>query len=188
MFFGNDENRHKDDVGNHPTERDEGHRGLEIPSGPGVHGFSTRHPLGEPGPAGEPVGQEEGDADPVTGRFGYGESEPSGFPMGSDIERLAEAVGRPSNGGDQDLPTVTFPEAAPVQELEREPRGETVLLVHHNERGGLRVDSFAGEAQAQAFIEGLLGQGVDRETIEAYRASRLDFTVSFRPVVRFRGA
>ncbi|MEE8369661.1 MAG: hypothetical protein V3S00_02710, partial [Dehalococcoidia bacterium] len=180
----------------HPIERDEGHLGLEIPSGPGMHGFSTRYPLGAYDQAGEPDGQEEGDADQVTNRFGYGESEPSGFAVGSDIERLAAAVGRLSEVGDEDLPAVTFPEPAPVQEMEREPareparepRGESILLVHHDERGGLKVDSFASESQAQAFVEGLLRQGVDRETIEAYRASRLDFAVSFRPVVHFREA
>ncbi|MEE8370335.1 MAG: hypothetical protein V3S00_06170 [Dehalococcoidia bacterium] len=180
-------------MGSHPIERDEGHLGLEIPSGPGMHGFSTRYPLGAYDQAGEPAGQEEGDADPVTGgRFGYGESEPSGFAVGSDIERLAAAVGRLGEVGDEDLPAATFPEPAPVQELAREParepRGESILLVHHDERGGLKVDSFASESQAQAFVEGLLRQGVERETIEAYRASRLDFAVSFRPVVHFREA
>jgi hypothetical protein len=118
--------------------------------------------------------------------------------MGSDIERLAEAVDRLSEVREEDMPVVAFPEPASVQELVREPepapepvrepRGETVLIIHHDEQGGLKVDSFGSEAQAQDFVEAVLRQGVDRETIEAYRASRLDFSVSFRPVVRFKEA
>ena len=193
MFFGRDDNRRDYAAGSRPSERNGGYRGLEVPSGPGTHGFSSRHPLGASDPVGERGGPAESDAAPVTNRFGYDESEPSDLSMGSDIERLAEAVDRLNEAGEEDMPAVAFPEPASVQELVREPesalepvrepRGEAILIIHHNEQGGLKVDSFGNEAQARDFVEALLRQGVDRETIEAYRASRLDFSVSFKPVV-----
>jgi hypothetical protein len=183
MLFGKDENRRNGDVGDARSFE------IEIPSGPGSHGFSDIHPeLGiAEARAAERDGLKEEDPGMVFGRNGDGESLPASVTLGSDIERLAELVGRPSDPHEQEL-SPSFSDAVLDRSPEPETRGRTIMLVHHDERDVLKVDSFGSDREAQAFVEELLSRGVDRGSIEAYRASRLDFDVSFRPVVHFESA
>lgn len=181
MFFGKDENRRNGDVGDARSFE------IEIPSGPGTHGFSDIHPeldIAE-ARAAETDGLEEEDPGMVSGANGDGGSLPASVTLGSDIERLAAAIGRVS-GADEQGPSPSYSDASPERSPEPETRGRTIMLVHHEEGGVLKVDSFDSDREAQAFVEELLRRGVERESIEAYRASRLDFDVNFRPVVHFQ--
>lgn len=183
MLFGKDENRRNGDVGDARSFE------IEIPSGPGTHGCSDVHPEwgSAEAQAAETDGLEEGDSGMVSSANGHGESLPASVTLGSDIERLAESVGRLGDPHEQEL-SPSLSDAVLDRSPDPETRGRTILLVHHDERDGLKVDSFDSDDEAQAFLEELLSQGVDRESIEAYRASGLDFDVSSRPVVRFQSA
>ncbi len=183
MLFGKDENRRKGGVGG--TRSFE----IEIPSGPGSHGFSDVHPESRIAEAQAAATDGLGEEDPgmVFGANGDGGSLPASVTLGSDIERPAESVGRPSDPHEEEL-SPSFSDAGPDRSPEPETRGRTIVLVHHEERDVLKVDSFDSDREAEAFVEELLSRGVDRESIEAYRASRLDFDVSFRPVVHLQSA
>ena len=63
-----------------------------------------------------------------------------------------------------------------------------IYLVMHDDNGERKTSQFDGQAEAQSFIEELLAQGVSREAIDTFRGSKLDFDVTFRPVVSFGAA
>jgi hypothetical protein len=65
-----------------------------------------------------------------------------------------------------------------------EQRGHQYVLVVRGEGGAPEVRYCEHARDAAASMEALIGDGRDRESIELFRASRVAFDVSYRPVVR----
>jgi hypothetical protein len=169
-MFGKNGNGQKEEtqIG---VRREAGDLEITLPNGPGVHGFSAL-----PGKDGR---IEAAAFDPESsGDVG----------MISGIDEVAEMqvapeVARPQS--ERELPRV-YGDAASAQALAPETGGEVLVIMHRGPGEAPNISRFDSEMEAQAFVEDLIGRGIEQGAIETFRASKLDFVVSFRPVVDFK--
>ena len=171
-MFGKNGNGQKDEaqLGVSPEEG-----GLEvtISNGPGVHGFS--------GLQGIDIRGEAAAFDPEKPAYEVG-----GLMSGGDAVtemRAAPEVARPEVG--RELPRV-YGDAAPVRGAPPETGGEIMIITHRDPGEAPRLSRFDSELEAQAFVEDLIRQGLEQAAIETLRAYKLDFEVSFKPIVDFK--
>ena len=136
MMFGKRRGRREDNPTEAASRRAAVDITAEVPSGPGIHGFSDIQSLAAPGAAHIPEGNEQGGA------------------------------------------------GKPIPETSR----KLFMIIYLDERRETKIHSLPDESQARAFVETLLTKGVDGEAIETYQASRIEFDITFKPVVRFKGA
>ena len=68
---------------------------------------------------------------------------------------------------------------------EAEESAPLFLILQRDPDNGRKAYRCEGAHEAQTFLETLIADGVDREDIELFRASRIPFSLSFRPVVDF---
>ena len=65
--------------------------------------------------------------------------------------------------------------------------GMVLLVIHHNASDQLEVASFERPEEACRFLEGLVAAGTERESIHCFRAAKVEFVVTHRPVVGLVG-
>lgn len=75
--------------------------------------------------------------------------------------------------------------AEPVRKAEQPHSSRHLLIIQHGSQGPNRIHQCQDVLQAKAMVEALLIQGVKRDSIELFDASKVAFDVSFRPVVDF---
>ena len=107
------------------------------------------------------------------------------IPSGPGIHELS-GTNRPTAPGVTHVPDrVEYGvEGRPIPETP----DEVFMIIFLDERREPKVHRLPDEPQARAFVEALLSKGVEREAIETYQASKIDFDITFKPVVRFKGA
>lgn len=174
-MFGKNGNGHKGE-GQIGVRPEEGDMEITLPNGPGSHGFS-----GQPGK--DTRGEAAAAFDPE--KLGHGVG---GLMSGGDAVaemQVAPEVARPESG--RELPRV-YKDAAPVPVQAPPPEtGGVILVITHSGPGEApKLSRFDSEMEAQAFVEDLIGRGIEQGVIETFRASKLDFVVSFKPIVDFK--
>ncbi len=76
---------------------------------------------------------------------------------------------------------------APEQQSLPRASATVLLVIHPNATGLVDVVQFDRPEEALRFIEDLIATGADRDAIHCFRAAKVDFNVTFRPVVGFTG-
>ncbi len=171
-MFGKNGNGHKDE-GQIGVRPEGGDLEITLPNGPGAHGFS--------GPPGKHTRGEAAAFNPQS--LGHGDT---GLMSGGDAVaemQVAPEVARPESG--RELPRV-HGDATPVQSPPPETGGEILVITHRGPGEAPNLSRFDSEMEAQAFVEDLIGRGIEQGVIETFRASKLDFVVSFKPIVDFK--
>ena len=65
--------------------------------------------------------------------------------------------------------------------------GMVLLVIHRNASGQLEVAGFERPEEACRFLEELVAAGTERESIHCFRAAKVEFVVTHRPVVGLVG-
>lgn len=147
--------------------RKAGDEPIALPCGPGVHGFSG---IRGKAPAFDPESLGDGQVGLMSGRIA-----------------VAEAHVAPELARHDDEQNVLRLHSDPAIARTPAPKtgSEFLVIVHRAPAEVPNLSRLDSEADAQAFIEELIGRGVEQGAIETFRASKLDFVVSFKPVVSF---
>jgi hypothetical protein len=66
--------------------------------------------------------------------------------------------------------------------------GSRFLIAHRTAEDGRKIYRCDETQEARKFLEVLIANGVDREDIELFRASKVPFSLSYRTVVEFQVA
>jgi hypothetical protein len=100
---------------------------------------------------------------------------------GNTIRAMTEAPDDPHDAALKGLQPGAYAARVYYQES-----GTRFLIVHRTAEDGRKIYRCDETQEARTFLEMLIAGGVDREDIELFRASKVPFTLSYRPVVDFQ--